>query len=99
MLFVDELKRANKLASEPEYDDTSTNNCTSNSVRHINRLQPGRIPFDVRVLLPGHSDQLAHDLGLLDTDVSLTVSRQEHRITELANAHLESPEFSQRIRR
>jgi len=98
-LFVDVMKRTNKLASEPEYYDTITNNCTSNIVRHINRLQPGRIPFDLRVLLPGYSDQLAHDLGLLDTDVSLTLSRPEHRITELANLHIASEQFSQRIRR
>jgi hypothetical protein len=98
-LFVDVMKRANKLASEPEYYDTITNNCTSNIVRHINRMQPGRIPFDLRVLLPGYADQLAHDLGLLDTDVSLTLSRPEHRITELANLHIASEQFSQRIRR
>ncbi len=98
-LFVDVMKRANKLASEPEFYDTITNNCTSNIVRHINRLQPGRIPFDFRVLLPGYSDQLAHELGLLDTDVSLTLSRREHRITELANLHIASRQFSQRIRR
>ncbi len=97
-LFVDVLRRVNKLASDPEFYDTITNNCTSNIVRHINRLHPGRIPLDVRVLLPGYSDQLAHDLGLLNTDVSLTVSRQEHRITELANVHIASQQFSQRIR-
>ena len=28
-LFVDVLKRANKLASDPEYYDTITNNCTN----------------------------------------------------------------------
>ena len=98
-LFVDVMERANKLASEPEFYDTITNNCTSNIVRHINRLQPGRIPFDVRILLPGYSDQLAHDLGLLETDVSLTLSRPEHRITEVANLHIASQQFSQRIRR
>lgn len=98
-LLVDVLKRTNKLASEPEYYDTITNNCTSNIVRHVNRLQPGRIPFDVRTLLPGYSDQLAHGLGLLDTDISLTVAREKHRITELANANIASRNFSQQIRR
>jgi hypothetical protein len=98
-LFKDVLKRANKLASEPEYYDTITNNCTSNIVRHINRLHPGRIPFDVRVLLPGYSDELAYNLGLLDTDDSFSVARDKHRITELANTHIESQQFSQLIRR
>lgn len=98
-LFVDVLERANKLASQPEYYDTITNNCTSNIVRHVNRLQPGRIPLDFRVFLPGYSDQLAQDLGLLNTEDSLTASRARHRITELANAHAESPQFSQWIRR
>lgn len=98
-LLVDVLNRVNKLASDPEYYDTITNNCTSNIVRHINRLHPGRIPFDIRVLLPGYSDQLAHDLGLLNTDVSLSSSRDKYRVTELANAHIDSQQFSQRIRR
>ncbi len=99
VLLVDILKRANKLAVEPEYYDTITNNCTTNIVRHINRLQPGRIPFDLRVLLPGYSDELAYHLGLLDTDDSFETAREAHRITERANAYAESEQFSQRIRR
>ena len=34
------LGRVNELAKKPEFYDTLTNNCTTNIVRHINRIQP-----------------------------------------------------------
>ncbi len=40
-LFVDMLKRANKLKKEPEFYNLVTNNCTTNIVRHINNVAPG----------------------------------------------------------
>ncbi len=70
-LLVDMLQRLNKLAKEPEYYDTLTNNCYTNIVDHINRLRPGTIRLDPRVWLPGHSDRLAYGLGLLKATESL----------------------------
>ena len=43
-LFVDCLKRVNKLKDEPEFYDTLRNNCTTNIVRHINHVSPGPRP-------------------------------------------------------
>jgi hypothetical protein len=58
-LLVDILRRVNALRAKPELYDSLTNNCTTNIVQHINKLAPGRVPQDYRVLLPGFSDQLA----------------------------------------
>src|SRR4029434_8014314 len=68
LLFVDMLERANKLAREPEFYHTVTNNCTTNVVDHINKFWPHRIAYNLQVLLPGYTDRLVYELGLLDTD-------------------------------
>ena len=41
-LFVDVMRRVNKLFKEPEFYNTLTNNCTTNIRNHINQLNPGR---------------------------------------------------------
>ncbi len=98
-LFVDVMQRVNKLAAEPEFYDTLTNNCTSNIVRHINQLRPGSVPLDLRVLLPGFSDRLAYDLGLLESKLPFAETRRRARVNELANRHVEEANFSELIRR
>lgn len=98
-LLVDMLERANKLYREPEYYDTLTNNCTTNLVEHVNQLRPGRIPYNFRVLLPGHSDKLAYDLGLLEIQGPFEYARAYAKINDLASTYADSPEFSKRIRR
>ena len=98
-LLVDMLARVNKLQREPEFYDSLTNNCTTNLVNHVNKLRPGRIPFDVRVLLPGHSDRLAYELGLLDIDGRFEYARENAKVNVLAQLNSDSPEFSKRIRR
>ena len=37
-LFVDVMKRVNKLKTDPEFYNTLTNNCTTNIRRHVNRI-------------------------------------------------------------
>lgn len=98
-LFVDVMDRVNKLYREPEFYDTLTNNCTTNLVRHINRLQPHRVPYNYQVLLPGHSDRLAYNLGLLDTTVSFDETKRQAYINPRAQQFAEHPDFSTLIRR
>src|SRR5262245_51334586 len=65
-LLVDVLNRVNQIADRPEFYDTLTNNCTSNIVKHVNHIRPNRIVADYRALLPGFSDKLAYDEGLIE---------------------------------
>lgn len=97
-LLVDVLGRVNKLYHEPEFYDTLTNNCTNNIARHVNRLSPQRIPYDYRVLLPGYADQLAYDLGLIDTRHSFEETKRLALITPRAQAVTDRSQFSQAIR-
>ncbi len=98
-LFADVMGRVNKLVDKPEFYHTLTNNCTTNIRRHINRLRPGRIPYDYRVLLPGYSDRLAYDLGLLRTDTTFEQTRLRNRVNYPAYVHRNDPDFSVKIRR
>lgn len=97
-LLVDMLARANKLQREPEFYDTLRNNCTTNLVQHVNKLRPGKIPFDWRVILPGHSDRLAYELGLIETLGGFEATKAAANITSIAKLHSNSPDLSARIR-
>ncbi|MEX2138299.1 MAG: DUF4105 domain-containing protein [Pirellulales bacterium] len=97
-LFVDMLNRANKLNREPEFYNTLTNNCTTNVVNHINKLWPNRLAYNVQLVLPGYSDRMAYELGLLDTNKSFEETRAAARVNRLAYVHRNSPRFSAMIR-
>jgi hypothetical protein len=99
LLLVDVLTRVNQLAKEPEFYDTLLNNCTTNIVGHINRIKPNRIVADVRVLLPGYSDQLAYDEGLIKRHGTFLDTRQQAYINPLAKRYAGREDFSQLIRR
>jgi hypothetical protein len=98
-LFLDVMQRVNKLAREPEFYDTITNNCTTNIRNHINHLKPEKIPYDYRVLLPGYSDRLAYDLDLIERHGSFEETRMRARVNYQAYLHRDDPAFSQAIRR
>jgi hypothetical protein len=97
-LFVSMLRRANKLREEPEFYNTLTNTCTTNLVRHVNALVPGRIPLHPAVFLPGYSDRLAHRLGLIDTTLPFEEARRRFQINDRARTYADDPQFSLRIR-
>ena len=97
-LFVAMLERANGLAARPEFYNTLWSSCTTNIVSHINDIAPQRVPFSYKVLLPAYSDELAYDLGLLDTSLPRDAFRQPHLINARAAAYADRDDFSQGIR-
>ncbi|GIW94835.1 MAG: hypothetical protein KatS3mg110_2876 [Pirellulaceae bacterium] len=98
-LFVDIMQRVNKLYDHPEFYHTLYNNCTTNIVQHVNRIRPGRIPVSWEMLLTGHSDRLAFELGLIEGGSSFEETRRSARINEVAHRYRDRPDFSQQIRR
>jgi hypothetical protein len=97
-LLVGMLDRSNKLQREPEFYDLINNNCTTNLVSHVNQLRPGKVPFDWRVILPGHSDRLAFELGLIQSQGSFEQTKNSANITMLARSHSQDPNLSRIIR-
>ena len=98
-LLVDVLGRTNELASRPEFYGTLTNNCTTNIARHINRIAPNRIRYDYHVLLPGYSDRLAYDEGLIERHGTFEETKARAYVTPKAILHAERDDFSEQIRR
>jgi hypothetical protein len=93
------LQRANGLYDRPEFYNTLTNNCTLNLVRHVNEVVPDLVPSTSwRIALPGYSDVVAHNLGLIDSTLPLEEARKKFLITEKARAALGKPDFSALIR-
>ena len=97
-MFVSMLRRANQLRTQPEFYNTLTNNCSSNILQHFNHVNERRLPASLKVLLPGYSDRLVYDLGLIDSRLSFDSLQRSSEITEKANRFAEDAEFSQRIR-
>jgi hypothetical protein len=97
-LFVEMLERANELAERPEFYGSLRNNCTTNILRHVNRLTVDPIRFGPRALLPGYSDGLALERGLLDTELSLDAARERFRVNDRVRRFADRSDFSTAIR-
>lgn len=97
-LLRDVVDRMNELAERPEFYHTLVNNCTTNIVSHVNRLNPSRVPYSIGVLLPGLADRYAYDLGILDRQVPFEDLKRASKVNDLAAIHYDDPEFSRKIR-
>jgi len=97
-MFVEMIARANRLAVEPEFYNSLTNNCTSNIVAHVNTLAPRAIPLSYKTLLPAYSDSLAYELELIPTDQAFDKVQAAHRIDLVAQSGQVAADFSRRIR-
>lgn len=97
-LFLDMLARAQKLQTKPEFYNTLFSTCTTNLVAHLNKISPDRVPFSFKVLMPAYSDQLAYDLGLIDTDLSFEETKAKYLINDRAEKYVNDPNWSVKIR-
>lgn len=97
-LFVEMVERADRLRTRPEFYHTLTHNCTTTILDHVNKLATRRIPYGPRILLPGYSDEVALEYGLIDFDGSIAEARAAFRVNDAAARFADAPDFSTRIR-
>jgi hypothetical protein len=101
-LFVDMLRAAERLRTRPEFYNTLLDNCMTALRDHVNRLEGVSLPYGWGILLPGYSDGLALEHGLLDTELPLELARERFRVDVRAREALErdasAAEFSRAIR-
>lgn len=97
-LLRDILDRVAELDRRPEWYGTLRNNCTTAILRHADAILDKPIGWGLRVLLPGYSDALALERGLLDTDLPIDDARDTFRINEKVRRWADAPDFSARIR-
>ncbi|MDH4261930.1 MAG: DUF4105 domain-containing protein [Spirochaetia bacterium] len=98
LLFLSMIKRANELRKTPEFYNTLNNTCMTNIVRHFNEVADKKVFFSFKILLPGFSDKLAYQLGLIDTNLPLKKIREHFYINNRAMKYADSPDFSKLIR-
>jgi len=84
-LFVDMINRANSLDNQPEFYNTFSSNCT-NSIMRETKISAWQYYLDPRIILPGFSDRIAYQYGVLDQNYSREVLRDA--------AHIQSDGFT-----
>jgi len=92
------MARVDKLSRSRENYNTITNNCLTNIRYHVNRIWPGRIPWNWRILINAHSDYLAYKLGLLESEQSFESTHEKANITSKAKGNWQREDFSALIR-
>ena len=93
------LKRTNKLYEKPEWYNTITNTCTTNIVRHVNEVYPGRVPKAVAIFLPGLSPKLLHKNNLVKINNNLEESLKNSIIDNKALEWDKKVDFGNHIRK
>lgn len=85
------------VEERPAFYNTVSASCTSVLARHFEALFDTEL--DHRIYLPGYSDALAHERGLIDTTVDFAATRAANRINDRARRAAGTAEFSSAIRR
>ena len=97
-VFLDYLKTANYLHGHPQWYNALTSNCTTNVMPHLMADNETRIPWDWRILLNGHADEMAYDQRRLAGDLPFDELKRRAHINDAAIAAGQAPDFSRLIR-
>ena len=92
------LNRTNKLYEDPEWYNTITNTCTTNIVKHVNEVYPGRVPKAIAILLPGLSPKILYKNNLVRINSSLEKTLEESIIDSKAQTWDGVSDFGNLIR-
>jgi len=95
-LFLDYLRRANSLRERAEWYNAITDNCTT-AIR-AQRATHDRAPWDWRMLVNGHLDELLYERGTIATNLPFGELKQRCLINPRAKAADKADDFSKQIR-
>jgi len=102
-LFLSVMQRAKSLSETPEFYNTLTKTCTTSILSHVNILREEKskspIEWGKKIFLPSHSDEIAYDLWLIDTDLPLAEAREYYTINELSEQYAGDENYSTLIRK
>ena len=96
-VFLGMLGNVNEIYRNPRFYNTLTDNCTTNLLKYSRGLSWFDRMFNYRILLPGYSDELAYELGIIANDRPLADVRARARISPDGFA-ITDPMFSLKIR-
>jgi hypothetical protein len=95
--FLDYLRRANELHDRAEWYNALTDNCTI-AIR-TQRDVADRAPWDWRMLLNGHLDELLYKNGTIVTNLPFAELKKTSNINLRAKTADTAADFSQQIRK
>ncbi len=96
-LFMDYVRRINELHAHGEWYNALTDNCTT-AIR--TQRSPGeRMPWDWRMLVNGHLDELLYQRHLIVTNLPFAELKKLSNINARARAAGDAADFSAQIRR
>src|SRR5690349_2974635 len=80
--FLDYLRRVNSLHERPEWYSALTHNCTT-AIR-TQRAAADQAPWDWRLLVNGHGDELLYERGQIATNLPLAALKEKCHINARA---------------
>ncbi len=96
-LFVSFLQMGNELATQPQFYQTVTSNCTTVIFKLARLAKPG-IPLDWRILVSGYLPEYLYDHGLIANDRSVEEMKAGAAISARALKQPDAADFSVMIR-
>lgn len=97
-LLVQLLRRAEDVRRSPEYYHTLTNNCATNLAEAVGLIAQRPLRWRHALVLPGYSEEMAYDQGLLAIDGPPALVRERYHINERAERAWGRSDFSRAIR-
>jgi hypothetical protein len=97
LVFLDYLKRVNRLKERPEWYNAVTANCTT-MIRGHTKPYVQNAHFDWRILLNGRIDEMAYERKSLDQSLPFVQLKEHSLINSRAKAADQDSAFSKRIR-
>jgi hypothetical protein len=96
-LFMDYLRRMNELDERAKWYNALTDNCTT-AIRTQHDVAD-RVPFDWRMLLNGHLDEMLYEHGTVVTNLPFAELKKISNINARARMADQAADFSSQIRR
>lgn len=96
-LFLVYIERINSLYRRPQWYNALTSNCTTN-IRFHTKAMGNRAPFDWRIIVNGHGDEMLYERRRIDTTLPFAELKQRCLINPRAKAADQAKDFSRLIR-
>lgn len=95
-VLLNYLQHVNSLKQKAEWYNALTSNCTTNIRGHARAYAAS--PWDWRILLNGHLDEMIYENGRLDRGLPFAELKARSHINERGKTADQDPAFSKRIR-
>lgn len=96
-LFLEYLKKINKLNVEPKFYNTLLDNCTT-AIWLNTRINPEHLPFSWKILLSGYVPEYLYESKRLDSRIPFLELQKQAHINSRAQTADHAADFSTRIR-